>query len=158
MVSVTASSGLTARFEQMPSSHDGSTRFTFWLYFSKEIDISYNDFTGSVFQITGGTVKRSRRLAPPSNIGWEIPVGPGGDDNVVITLPGNRGLRRFRGDLHSRRRAALRPVYPPPEVDRLPSFSPGRPLRREPPRSLRALRYPSSSAWTGRRRPTCPYP
>ena len=90
VVSVTASSGLTARFEQMPSSHDGSTRFTFWLYFSKEIDISYNDFTGSVFQITGGTVKRSRRLAPPSNIGWEIPVGPGGDDNVVITLPGNR--------------------------------------------------------------------
>ena len=90
VVSVTASSGLTARFEQMPSSHDGSTRFTFWLYFSKKIDISYNDFTGSVFQITGGTVKRSRRLAPPSNIGWEIPVGPGGDDNVVITLPGNR--------------------------------------------------------------------
>ena len=90
VVSVTASSGLTARFEQMPSSHDGSTRFTFWLYFSKEIDISYNDFTGSVFQITGGTVKRSRRLAPPSNIGWEIPVGPGGNDNVVITLPGNR--------------------------------------------------------------------
>ena len=90
-ITVAASeSGLTARFEQMPSSHDGSTNFTFRLYFSEEISISYRDFTGSVFQVTGGTVQKSRRLSPPSNIGWEIPVRPNGDDNVVITLPGNR--------------------------------------------------------------------
>ena len=81
---------LTARFEEMPSSHDGATDFTFRLYFSKEVDISYRDFTGSVFQVTGGTARKARRLAPPSNIGWEITMGPGGNDNVVISLPGDR--------------------------------------------------------------------
>ena len=38
----------------------------------------------------GGTVQKARRLAPPSNIGWEITVEPTGDGNVVITLPGSR--------------------------------------------------------------------
>ena len=87
---VAAADSLTASFLGVPASHDGSTAFTFELRFSEEIVISYSDFSGSVFQITGGTVQKARRLAPPSNIGWEITVEPTGDSNVVITLPGSR--------------------------------------------------------------------
>ena len=87
---VAAADSLTASALGVPTSHDGSTAFTFELRFSEEIVISYRDFSRSVFQITGGTVQKARRLAPPSNIGWEITVGPTGDDNVVITLPGSR--------------------------------------------------------------------
>ena len=87
---VAAADSLTASFLGVPASHDGSAAFTFELRFSEEIVISYSDFSGSVFQITGGTVQKARRLAPPSNIGWEITVEPTGDGNVVITLPGSR--------------------------------------------------------------------
>ena len=87
---VLAADSLTASALGVPTSHDGSTTFTFELRFSEEIVISYLDFSGSVFQITGGTVEKARRLAPPSNIGWEITVEPTGDGNVVITLPGSR--------------------------------------------------------------------
>ena len=87
---VAAADSLTASALGVPTSHDGSTAFTFELRFSEEIVISYRDFSGSVFQITGGTVQKARRLAPPSNIGWEITVEPTGDGNVVITLPGSR--------------------------------------------------------------------
>ena len=87
---VAAADSLTASALGVPTSHDGSTAFSFELRFSEEIVISYRDFSRSVFQITGGTVQKARRLAPPSNIGWEITVEPTGDDNVVITLPGSR--------------------------------------------------------------------
>ena len=87
---VAAADSLTASALGVPTSHDGSTAFTFELRFSEEIVISYRDFSRSVFQITGGTVQKARRLAPPSNIGWEITVEPTGDGNVVITLPGSR--------------------------------------------------------------------
>ena len=87
---VAAADSLTASALGVPASHDGSTAFTFELRFSEEIVISYRDFSRSVFQITGGTVQKARRLAPPSNIGWEITVEPTGDGNVVITLPGSR--------------------------------------------------------------------
>ena len=87
---VAAADSLTASALGMPASHDGNTAFTFELRFSEEIVISYRDFSGSVFQTTGGTVQNARRLAPPSNIGWEITVMPTGDGNGVITLPGSR--------------------------------------------------------------------
>ena len=82
-------SGLTAQFNEMPSSHDGST-FSFRLKFSKDVAISYQDFTGSVFEVTGGTVQGARRLVRDSNTNWEIRLRPSGGDNVEITLAGNR--------------------------------------------------------------------
>ena len=89
-VAAPESDPLTAQFEQMPPQHDGSADLTFRLRFSEEIAISYQDFTGSVFQVSGGTVRKASRLAPPSSIGWEIVARPGGDGAVDITLPGNR--------------------------------------------------------------------
>ena len=37
--------------------------------------------------MTGGQVIKARRLAPPSNAGWEIHVMPDGDGTVTVVLP-----------------------------------------------------------------------
>ena len=78
---------LTARFESMPESHDGS-EFTFELHFSEEIEMSYVSMRDDVFDVTGGTVTRARRLGDAlSNLSWQITIVPDSDANVSITLP-----------------------------------------------------------------------
>ena len=81
---------LTASFENVPESHDGSTAFTFELRFSEEFAISYRTVRDSVLEVTGGTVKRAKRLAKPSNTGWRISVRPTTDGDVTVVLPANR--------------------------------------------------------------------
>ena len=81
----------TARFEQVPSSHDGSTELRFQLHFSEEVNLNHTDFSGALFETAGGTVTGARRLDPPSNIGWEVVARPDGDGNMIITLPAGRG-------------------------------------------------------------------
>ena len=78
---------LTARFLEMPETHDGETPFTFELLFSEDIKISYVTLRDAAFEVTGGAVKRARRLARPSNLRWEITVEPGSDGNVSLVLP-----------------------------------------------------------------------
>ena len=89
-VTVPAGAVLTAAFENAPASHDGSTAFTVRLRFSEDVDLSYTVFTGGLLTVSGGTNGRASRLVPRSNIGWEFPVTPDGDGDVVITLPANR--------------------------------------------------------------------
>ena len=78
---------LTATTHNVPSSHDGSTVFTFELHFSEEFSLSYTTLRDHAFTVTGGTVKKARRLEPPGNIRWEITVMPDGDGDITITLP-----------------------------------------------------------------------
>ena len=82
-----AAAALTGRFEGMPDTHDGETPFTFELRFSEEIDISYLTLQDTAFTVTGGAVRKARRLAPPSNLGWEITVEPTSDAEVSLALP-----------------------------------------------------------------------
>ena len=78
---------LTASFENVPSSHDGSA-FTFELRFSEEIAISFKTLRDDdVFTVTGGTVKKAQRLEKPSNVRWRITVVPDTDTAVFILLP-----------------------------------------------------------------------
>ena len=77
--------GLTVRFEDMPTAHDGG-EFTFELHFSKPIKISYKTVRDHVFDVTGGTVKRARRLQKGSNLGWQITIEPDSDEEVSIVL------------------------------------------------------------------------
>ena len=81
---------VTARFEQVPTSHDGSSEFRFQLHFSEKVRLNHTDFSGALFETAGGTVTGARRLDPPSNIGWEVVARPDGDGNMVITLPAGR--------------------------------------------------------------------
>ncbi len=89
-VTVTREPSLTAEFENVPQTHDGSTAFKFQLRFSEEIQMSYLRFYNDVFDLTGGTMEKAKRLNPPSNIGWDITVKPNGDGQVSIVLPADR--------------------------------------------------------------------
>ena len=81
---------LTARVESVPASHDGVTAFTFELHFSQAPAISYTTLRNTAFEVTGATINRAGRQAPPSNQSWDITVTPTGDDDVVLVLPTGR--------------------------------------------------------------------
>ena len=81
---------LTARFEDVPETHDGSTRFTFDLRFSEEIPLSYKTLRDRSLEVVGGTVRGARRLARPSNMRWRITVEPDTEGDLTITLPADR--------------------------------------------------------------------
>ena len=82
-----AADQLTASAHDVPGSHDGSTVFTFELRFSENFYLSYKTLRDHAFTVAGGEVTGARRLAPPSNIGWEIQVEPDGDGAAAIVLP-----------------------------------------------------------------------
>ena len=84
-----AAAQFTASAHDVPAAHDGSTTFTFELRFSEtpRKGFSYKTLRDYAFTVTGGEVTKARRLAPPSNIGWEIHVTPDGDGAVTVALP-----------------------------------------------------------------------
>ena len=81
-----AAQTLTARFESMPESHDGS-EFTFEVHFSEEVEMSFVNMRDDVLDVTGGTATRARRLVQESNISWEIAIVPDSEVDVSISLP-----------------------------------------------------------------------
>ena len=84
-----AADPLTASIHNVPAAHDGNTTFTFELRFSEtpRKRFSYKIIRDLAFTITGGEVIKARRLAPKSNVGWEIHVRPDGNGPVTIVLP-----------------------------------------------------------------------
>ena len=78
---------LTAHFEDVPSSHDGSSTFEFGLVFSEGPEVSYRTLRDSAFDVDNGDVREARRKTQGSNLEWRIKVEPDGDDAVTITLP-----------------------------------------------------------------------
>ena len=86
-IEVAASDALTARLENVPESHDGSTAFSFELYFNEEFRIGRRKMRDGAFEVSGGSVTSARRLVKGSNIGWEITVEPASDADLVVTLP-----------------------------------------------------------------------
>ena len=78
---------LTARFENVPTSHEGpGHRFKFELHFSAEIPMSYKTVAGDLLTMRA-RIERARRLTQGSNMGWEVTVSPISLDDIVITLP-----------------------------------------------------------------------
>ena len=78
---------LTASLSNEPSSHDGENAFTFELHFSEEFSVSYKRLRDHAFEVTGGDVKKAKRLIQGSDIGWRITVRPDGNGVVTIVLP-----------------------------------------------------------------------
>ena len=81
---------MTASFESVPTSHNGSDNFKFRIAFSEELKTGFSYRTlrdDHVFTVEGGTVVGARRLVSGSNIGWEVTVSPDSNGNVTITLP-----------------------------------------------------------------------
>ena len=80
---------LTARFEDLPEEHDGTSAFEFELRFSEGPEnLSYVTLRDQAFAVTGGTVRAASRK--DGNRRWTIRVEPDSRDAVVITLPGDR--------------------------------------------------------------------
>ena len=78
---------LTAEFLQVPATHDGQAAFTFELRFGREPALSYTTLRDAALQVTGGTVRRAKRLVSGSNLRWEITVEPSAEADVALTLP-----------------------------------------------------------------------
>ena len=80
---------LTASFESVPTSHNGSDNFKFRIAFSEELEtnFSYKTLRDHAFTVEGGRVVGARRLVSGSNIRWEVSVEPDSNGDVTITLP-----------------------------------------------------------------------
>ena len=65
-------SPLTASVHNTPTSHDGQSAFTFELRFSEtpKDNFSYRTLRDHAFTVTGGTVKKAKRMEQGSNIQW----------------------------------------------------------------------------------------
>ena len=70
-----------------PTTHDGSSEFTFEIEFSEEFGLSYVTLRDFAFTETGGEVRMAQRMDKPSNIRWLITVEPNGTGDVTIVLP-----------------------------------------------------------------------
>ena len=88
-VEVAAAAPLTATFQALPDSHDGSATFTFQVLFSEDVGISYVNMRDDAFTVDEGDVTGARRVDGRNDL-WEVTVEPDGDDGVAVTLTGNR--------------------------------------------------------------------
>ena len=84
---VAAATPLTASFENVPGTHNGTADFTFELRFSEEFAVSFRTLRDAAFEVTGGSVTGAQRLVQGSNIGWMIHVRPDSDADVTVVLP-----------------------------------------------------------------------
>ena len=79
---------LTATFSNVPTSHDGSTEFTFDLAFSEDFPLSYITLRDHAFtEDDNGPVTRAQRKVQGSNQTWTITVEPKGNGAITIELP-----------------------------------------------------------------------
>ena len=88
-VAAAAPAPLTAAFQDLPSSHDGSAKFTFQVLFSEDVGISYVTMRDDAFTVTSGDVETAKRVDGRNDL-WEITAEPDDDSDVVITLPAHR--------------------------------------------------------------------
>ena len=88
-VLVLAATPLSGAFDSatLPGQHDGSSTFSFEIYFSEEPVLGFEDVRDHVLDVTNGDVASVRRTTPGSNIRWEITVQPDGNDEVTLLLP-----------------------------------------------------------------------
>ena len=80
---------MTARFEETPNSHDGSSDFTFHIRFSEEPKLNGSDVKDNVLTVTSGEVTGARQTNPQGNSPnstWGITIAPDGNSDVTIVL------------------------------------------------------------------------
>ena len=81
-------SGPTARFSDLPATHDGEKPFTVKLGFSAEPrGLSYKTVRDSLLEVTGGTVTKALRVNDASDREWKVTVAPSQAYGITITQP-----------------------------------------------------------------------
>ena len=78
---------LTATFSNVPSTHDGSTNFTFDLAFSENIKAGFARIRDDAVNVVDGDIIAAQRKVQGSNQTWTITVKPLGNGAISITLP-----------------------------------------------------------------------
>ena len=87
-----ATRSVTARFANLPASHDGSTAFTFELHFSDPPEgLSGRTVEDGLLDVSGGNVVHARRLTRGSTGAWEVRVEPTQGGDITISLPARGG-------------------------------------------------------------------
>ena len=76
---------ITARFNDVPRSHDGESEFTFQVAFVKDVGISPTSLREDALTATGGAVTRVQRVDDRSDL-FEITAEPDSDEDVTVTL------------------------------------------------------------------------
>ena len=76
---------LTAKFLDVPVSHDGSSAFTLRLEFSADVEISPEDLRDHVLSANGGTVTGVSRVDAAKDL-FEVTVMPSGEGTVSVQL------------------------------------------------------------------------
>ena len=76
---------LTARFEDVPSTHDGESRFTVRFALSEPVDNSLTDIRDNALDVTGGTTTQIARIGT-TNDAWSLSIDPDGTQDVQITV------------------------------------------------------------------------
>ena len=83
--------GPSARFDDLPANHNGSSAFSIELNFSAEPEgLSYLTVQGGLLEVEGGTVTGAKRITKGSNQGWRVTVAPSGDGEIEIRLPARK--------------------------------------------------------------------
>ena len=80
---------LTARFINMPKTHDGSTAFTYAVEFSHDVLLSAEQMRDYGFSVTNGQVTAAGTISGLKYL-WEFTVEPDTSGAVTITLLGQR--------------------------------------------------------------------
>ena len=70
-----------------PTTHNGTSEFTFDLDFSEELALSYKTLKLHAFNVTGGSIKKAQRTDRPTNISWRITIKPDSTGDVTVELP-----------------------------------------------------------------------
>ena len=81
----TGPAGLTARFVDMPSEHDGETAFKFRIAFSEEIRMSGRRLRSDVVAVSGGRATKAGRVNRRKDL-WKLKVRPDSLADVTVTL------------------------------------------------------------------------
>ena len=81
----TGAAGLTARFVDMPSEHDGETAFKFRIAFSEEIRMSGRRLREDVVAVSGGRATKAGRVNRRKDL-WKLKVRPDSLADVTVTL------------------------------------------------------------------------
>ena len=87
---------LTARFENVPDRHDGSSVFRLELAFSEPVfegseSFDKNRAIRNALQVTGGAAKGGRRADRDAYDRWILRIGPSGQADVTVGLPPTTG-------------------------------------------------------------------
>ena len=78
---------LTGQVQDAPTSHDGSTAFSFRILFSEDVDIGPDELRDDVIKVSHATVSAAARVDGRSDL-WELTLTPKATQAISIQLRG----------------------------------------------------------------------